>query len=519
MSASAQYIQPQSGEAYRQFVMRAHRALLRSMPDPNQRNQAVWKSWYSVHGDPASDRAREIFPESEYRTVPNVCYFMEHSTKSRATGEPVVYDFHKLADIVDEHAERMDTDNYTAMTDGHTVDRPAVLPANYSPPPQPEVVGYAGPYRLGMTGRDNPKFAVFADEHHMRSAVPKLDKKKRRSVEVNRFKDGRRPFFDPVAILGSEAPRLALPIARYAEDGAIKERYEAPVSVSGSNTYLPAPIKERHSAESQDVDMNPATGDQQSLIRNILAAFMQTNEMQYLRSLMTAGQGGAQPGGMPGGDPMGGGDPSQNPVSQPPASPQSDPGQSLPAGGGDPGMGGGNGAPDMSKNRYHVTDDVDTELVERFSAMQDEHAELSERYAMLEEANKANMKEMARMKAAVVQLEQRTVDAERTERIKDLYSQYPHFIDVGDELEVCLYSHGSDMGAEAFDKHLVKLEKYAKQSSPTTRMLPGADAGMSEVERNSADFADRVVERYTLEANRGRVLSYEEVEALVREGK
>ncbi len=111
---------------------------------------------------------------------------------------------------------------------------------------------------------------------------------------------------------------------------------------------------------------------------------------------------------------------------------------------------------------------------------------------------------------------QRAVDAERTERIKDLYQQYPHFVDLSEEMEACLYSHGSDMGSEAFDKHLTKLEKYAKNSSPTTRMLPGGDAGAREVVAIAKSFRDRVLERATLEADSGNPISWETAEALVR---
>ncbi len=135
------------------------------------------------------------------------------------------------------------------MTDGHTVDRPAVYQ------PMPSFLRLRGRWLCrslspGRVGRDKPRFAVFADEHHMRSDSAILAKKQRRSVEINRFKMAA-AIHRPVAVLGAESPRLALPVARYEQDGAIKERYEAPVSVSGGNTFLLGPVKDRHSAESQ----------------------------------------------------------------------------------------------------------------------------------------------------------------------------------------------------------------------------------------------------------------------------
>lgn len=452
-----------------------------------------------MHGDRLGDRAKEYFSASEYRRVPNVCYFYEHSTTGR-DGRPQRYSVKELADIIDEHNERADTNSFSAIASRHTVD--GIMPESM----EPKVLGFAGPYRLGMVGYDNPKYAVFADEHHLKSEAATLAKKKRRSVEVNRFKDGRRPYFDPIAALGAESPRLALPVARYSvADDADVERYEfmSPSVVSGSNTFIPSaePFKERHSTEHQNVDMNPQTGDQDAMIQNIVKAILATPEMQFVRSQMNAGQGG-QPQS----------DPSQ---SQPQASPQGGQGDANAFGGG-----AGMGAPDMNKpQRYAATDDADRELVERFSQLQDEHAELAEKYQQMATVNAANMETMGRMKQAVVQLEQRAVDADRTLKIKELYQQYPHFIDVNEELGTCLYSHGSDMGAEAFDKHVSMLDRLAKKSSPTTQMLPGGDNAPSDTEKYSADFTQQVVERYTLEANRGNILKYEDVEALVREGK
>ena len=503
MSVSNPSIRPQSGEAYRQFVMRAHGALMRSVPDPDVRNEQVWAAWAQAHGDPLRERAQQLFPAEQYRLVPNVCYFCEHSTTS-ADGTHVQYSANSMGDLVDEHNDRADTNNYTAITNGHSVKGQGVPDSI-----QPKVVGYAGPYRLGMIGFSKPKFAVFADEHHQISDIPTIDRKKRRSVELNRFKDGRRSYIDPVALLGAESPRLPLPVAQYQQDGAIVERYEAPSCVSGGNTYIPRadPIKERHSTEAQNVDMNPNTNDQDAMVRNIVQSLMSTPEFQFVQNLMRSGQGGqpAQP-------------------QQPQANPmQGNPGAGQPTDGGqgDQDGGDGMGANDMNKQRYSTQND-DQSLVERFSLLNDEHVQLTEKYSQLEAVNQENMQTVGLLKQAVVQLEQRASDADRTMKIKDLYQQYPHFIEVDQEMETCLYSHGSDMNAEAFDRHVVQLETYAKKSSPVTRMLPGGEQGGKQAEgpeQYSADFSQRVVERYTELANEGKVYSYSEIEAMLRKGE
>jgi hypothetical protein len=250
--------------------------------------------------------------------------------------------------------------------------------------------------------------------------------------------------------------------------------------------------------------MNPSTSDQNSLIRNLIAALMETPEFQFVRSQMQAGQGG-QP----------------QPQPQQPMNPQQgDQGAGQPTGGAPGGFGAGGGTGDddeMNRNRYHVQDDNEA-IVERFSLLQEEHATLTDQYSQLAAANAQNMQEMGQMRKALVQLEQRAVDSDRTVRIKDLYQQYPHFVDVDQEMETCLYSHGSDMGSEAFDKHIEQLERYAQRSSPTTRMVPGGESPAG-AEKYSGDFHDRVVERYTEMANSGKVLSYAEVEAMVKRGE
>ena len=499
-------IRPERDELYSQFVPRAHGALMEQVPDPDRRNKLVWDSWARVHGDPLGDRANEYFDSKHYKTVPNVCYFYEHSTIG-SDGLPVRYSLKELSDIVDEHNARADTDSYSAIASKHTMRGPVHESM------EPRVLGFAGPYRLGMVGTVEPKFAVFADEHHLRSEEQTLARKKRRSVEVNRFKSGRRPFFDPIAALGAEAPRLALPVARYsADEDPDVERYEfssAPSALSGSNTFIPTsePTKDRHAlSEQPSMNADPNTPDQDSLIRQIVQAFMSTPQMQFVNSLMEsqAGQGGSQP-------------------SQPqPQGPQGGPSMGgMPPSGDDQsgmGFGAGPGAPEMPKQNYSLVDG-EGPTVDRYAQLEADYSELSDRYSQLEAANEANMRQFGQMRAAVVQLEQRAVDADRTMKIKDLYQLYPHFIEPEAEMEACLYSHGNDMDSEAFAKHCERLEVYAKRSSPVTTMLPGGKVNEKTVDQYSEQDADRVIERYQQLADRGIVKSFAEVEEMLRKGE
>lgn len=506
---------------------------MRQLPDANRRNQAVWDAWERTNGNSVAERAREYFPPEKYRTVPGVCYFYEHATKSR-DGTPVRYGLKELADIVDEHNARSDHDNYSAISDGHTLDGIAAIQF------KPQVLGYVSNYRLGMIGNDSPKYAIFADEHHEADSIPVLDKKRRRSVEVNRFRDGRRPYFDPVAALGAESPRLALPVARYESDDGEVERYSmvAPVSVGANSTYIPgaAPIKDRHSPmptpESGNMDptQSPAgdSGSQGDLVSQIIQAIQSTPELRFVRQMMQSQGGGQDPaaqGGPPGqmGSPMGG-SPGQQPGASPPAQPGANPEQqqyAFPVAAMAAGAAGsmiGNALTDRNSHTSYALEnnDVDNVTIEKYAELQDSFREFTDKYALMEEAQRQNLETIKTQQNAIRDLQTRNIDSERRERLKDLYSRFPGVVDFNEECERCLYSAGNDMNADLFEKHLAMVEKYAERASVATPMLPRGEVGGDSVERYSESEIERAVDRCTAS---GGTLSYEAALAEIRAGR
>lgn len=109
----------------------------------------------------------------------------------------------------------------------------------------PEVVGFAGPYRLGTVGRLEPKPAILATLRIFREDANKVRKYPRLSVEY--WADESDPtngYFDPISLLGAETPELDLGI-RYAKDNsgltlmryAKVTRFQA--APGGSNTFVP----------------------------------------------------------------------------------------------------------------------------------------------------------------------------------------------------------------------------------------------------------------------------------------
>ncbi len=389
-------------------------------------------------------------------------------------------------------------------------------------------MGFAGPYSLGMVGRLNPKWAVFADEHHRTDEADLFDRRRRRSVEVMRFKDGRPSYFDPIATLGADSPRLALPVARYEAEDAIVERYSviAPVSVGAGNTFIPNTDDKYASTDQGEPPkmMSGQLGEQD--IMAIVQAIRNTPEMQWVTSQMQQAIPADQPGPTDGmqapspdsqlqlspdqGPPQAPAYPERNSQCPPPM-PAPQPSPTLPQGMAGAGLG------QQYAGRYSQLEDEEV-TNEQYQALREENEVLAERYSelastyeSLQNANARMVEDYGKMKSAVVQLERRAVDAERLERIKELYSQYPHFVVVEEETERCLYSAGATMSNEEFAEHLASVEKYAQRSSPVSRMVPAGE--FAPVSGPKSDLAGKVVERYTSLADRGVFKTYDEVEA------
>lgn len=233
----SQLPQPEPDETYEEFIARAHQELMDAIPEPRERNEAIWSQWRDARGlTPEEHIALRTFAGDRYRPHPNVCVFAEHSAVT-SEGEPREYNGAEMMRAARGANERiLDVDCFAPITDGHT------SPPDDPRDKDPEILGYAGPYRLGMIGRQKPRWAVFCDEWHRPDKLDRLASKPRRSVELWTFKDDPdKIYFDPIAALGAETPRLPLPVQyRHEEtrDGAHVERYAAPTLPGASNTFV-----------------------------------------------------------------------------------------------------------------------------------------------------------------------------------------------------------------------------------------------------------------------------------------
>ena len=317
---------PQANETEEDFIVRSHYALASALPDPMQRNRAIWQAWDNARGNEMYARASQHFASEQYSPTEPRPFFMEHEKVnygSDGSEQITNYDLGELTKIVRENNHRIqDTDAYTALVDKHT------LPPPYRDPDPPKNLGFVGPYRLGMVGRKNPRWGIFANEWQRNDKAKQLSDRPNRSVEVLQLKANGRRYIDPIAAL-SEAPRLPLPTtAQYAADAEAEaitvERYDATTAIGSfpgsSNTMI-------KTAKKGKADMYGSAPVDQDMIREVLNALMSTEEWQTI-SNAAAMIGDDQPvntgqdelGDMPMDDPMAGGMP-EPPMADPMADP------------------------------------------------------------------------------------------------------------------------------------------------------------------------------------------------------
>lgn len=114
--------------------------------------------------------------------------------------EGTQYDRHLLERVAANCNARMQASgDWCPVTIGHTSDDEAVSP--------PEVVGFAGPFRVKRFGR---KFAIYGDFYIFRDRADAWKRNPRRSVEIWPEDRPENRFIDPIALLGAETPRRDL---------------------------------------------------------------------------------------------------------------------------------------------------------------------------------------------------------------------------------------------------------------------------------------------------------------------
>ncbi len=177
------------------------------------------------------ERGQKRFPPEEFVRIPDVPIWAEHTT-TLPDGRTIHFDREKLEQIIDRCNRRIEeTGDYATVTIGHSSPRIGG--------PQPPVVGFAGPFRLGVMG-DPPRYVVLADFHLYREHADVLKRFPRRSPELWLADDPSEMFLDPIALLGAETPRLDMGIL-YQQQGerGMKLRYTATAPSAGT-VFVPS---------------------------------------------------------------------------------------------------------------------------------------------------------------------------------------------------------------------------------------------------------------------------------------
>lgn len=473
-----------------------------TVPNAANRNQMVWNAWDLARGYASPERynARQRF--AGYRLIPDVCHFAEHTTATKS-GKMTI----GAADIggICKNMNRRisDVGLHPPLIGRHTTDNPE--------DDKREILGYAANYRVGMVGQGElQRYAIFGDEFHKPDHLAELNDKPRRSVELMRYKDSTRNFFDPIACLGAESPRIEIPPAYYSvehdEEGLEVVRYSvaAPVYAGSSNTFIPSfgdEEKERLQAVDEPNTEKNAMLSPDDL--NQVVDAVRTTLQPYLQYLDTQMQGGMVSQGQPDALSMGA-DPSQVMPGQP--SPQAPAPQSPPA--------------PITPSQPQPDQYSQGQQPMRYAADEDEEVE-KERYAALEEKYLGVVGDYAELKTRLGALETERTDAIRSHRLHQLCSRMGGVVDFDEEADKVLYSAGADVSDEEFDERLEMIERYASLAVPPVGMVPegvaeddGDDVPLSK-ERYSARVQNEVVRRITEATGAGKHLDYNTVEGEV----
>lgn len=271
---------PEDGESQPDFAVRWHAATADIYPDAEERSRYCFRQWRDVRGeDQETTLCRSRFPASDYDERRDIAIFDEHATNRER------YQRQDLVAILENQNSRIRKNIIAPLSDGHTSDNPR--------DPQPEVLGFCGPLRLGqVNGLDGqPKWALYQDEYHMKDKAPLLKARLGRSIEMWRVDANGNPlpiskrYFYPVAALGSEQPRLDLPAARYSRKEQAEEgdyvRYAMP---GGSNTFAPGGGFMKY-GDQQGMGDVPLTDDLKQVVQAVLRAITQSDVWQHAQAM------------------------------------------------------------------------------------------------------------------------------------------------------------------------------------------------------------------------------------------
>ena len=219
------------------------------------------------------------FPVDTFVTIPDVPVFAEHKTKAR-DGRLLRFGRNELQAVAERCNQRItETGDYAAVSVGHTKDEGDVSQS------QPEVIGAAGPFRIGVLGEpgQRQRYCILADFHIRRNKLELYNANPRRSPELWLEDSYDEMFLDPISLLGAEAPRLDMglaPLVNAAGDdgafthlysavrhGRLREKYAAAFPCD-FNTYVPGAddLEKKPKAKQYAADATPNTNERNIIV-------------------------------------------------------------------------------------------------------------------------------------------------------------------------------------------------------------------------------------------------------------
>jgi len=508
-------VTPLPNESESDFIVRFHKVNGATIPDTDARQRAAVTAWRAAKGiGPLEQRALETFPDSDFVHVRDVPVFAQHEVEAGADGKPSHYDRAALQAIVERCNYRIaDTGDFSGLSDGHTPDAEELSRGA----DMPDLLGFAGPFRMGMIGKENPRWAIFADEHHFREEAERVRKNPRRSPEVwlsPRMEDR---FFDPIAALGVEAPRLDMGSTRYCRtsSGRIVQKYSAsafpgamncapadfvsvpksvPKSVPTSTSPVNSPVpREKNSAADQSPEGNPAMALTTEDLAQIVQAVQETAVFKWAAAQMEAqGADDVTPGdGTPPVDDVTPGNPPGTPPGAPPVDKNSMPGATPPA------------APPVTSPAVPPMNDpnkpADPYAMARYSKMQSE----------LDALKADNAKTKAELDLAKGERRK----AERYSRLQA--ASTCHVIDLEEEVK-----RAEKMDDDRFEDHMkVIVEHYERIPVNGSIFVPEEIGGQVMTEKYKRDTSRKATDLVIRERAAGREMSFETALEQVRGGK
>lgn len=517
---------PTLRETETDFVKRAHAAMMTEIPDADTRNVAVFDAWRAARGESEEEKcALEKFPDAEFAVIENIPAFKEHSypwmprtadgkPKLDEDGQPIVrnetYDFEAMSSICDNLNHRIaDTKDFPPITDKHN-------PKRGSEESKPRLFGFAGPFGLGMIGNKDPKWGIIAKkEHWFRDKAHLAREYPRRSPEVYLGRPMHDRILDPITALGADTPALDMGIhysadaqageefadhhAYYSGPAVIsrKAHYDAIAAMPGASNVCPPSEVEIHKKKTYAEDSPPAAqpanqpNEGESMlapedVNTIVKALMETEQMQYVTSLMMADKA---PGVDVINDPQ---TPADN-LAGPAAPPVVPPKEQLteetapqvqdnaPAPDGDSDVPAEIEEPPMSDEKKKPEDDNKANYSER-----EKERDMIAKYSALE-------LKVAQLEAERVNDKKALAGADRKAKL-DAYRLQGFDIDVDEEMQRCSLE---SMNEGQFQDHLDVIVKHYKQFpvnvslySPDTPLIEDRHAAKARSAANESNFTE-----------------------------